>query len=103
MAQFQMILGVVLIITSIIVVILSIYQLVIIGKARTNLEDSKSTLTDGEKKGAIGVGIIIILAGIIMGVYGIVLVLPEEKTARGISALRGTRSISGEVLSPSDV
>ena len=103
MAQFQTILGVVLIISAVIIIALSIYNLIIIGKARTDLEDPNSKLTDGEKKGAYGVNVVLIIIGLVLGVYGFILVLPEEKAAKGLSSLRGTRSVSGSVLSPSDI
>lgn len=100
MAQFQSILGVVLIVCALIIVILSIWHLVIIGKARTNLEDSNSTITDGEKRGAYGTNVILMIIGIVLGVYGVVLVLPTEKTVEGITKITGRRSAAGSVLSP---
>jgi len=96
--SFQRILGIVLIITAIVIIALSIYNLVIIGKIRTDQEDINSKITSGEKQGSYGVNIIMILIGIVLGVYGIILVLPEEKTAKGIAALRGTRAVTGSVL-----
>ena len=102
MAKFQTILGTILIVSAVIIVALSIYNLIIIGKARTDLEDINSKLSDGEKKGAYGVNVVMILIGVVLGVYGFILVLPEEKAARGLSSLRGTRSVSGSVLSVGD-
>lgn len=103
MAEFQTILGIILIIVSVVLIALSIYQLSVIGKSRTNLQDAKSTLSDGEKRAAIVIGVIEIVIAIILGVYGVVLVLPEKNTPKAISSLRGPRSISESMLSPEDI
>ena len=102
MAAFQTILGIVLIISAVIIIALSIYNLVIIGKATTSLNDPNAILTDGERKGAYAINIMMILIGLVIGVYGFVLLLPEEpvNTTRGVSALRGTRSLAGAVVAP---
>lgn len=107
MGEFQAILGVILIISAIIVIALSIYNLVVVGKATTNTSDPQATITDGERKGAIGVNVILIIVGLILGIYGIVLVLPDNKGSAGISesvgesTLRHSRSLTGSVLSAS--
>lgn len=101
MAEFQSVLGIILIISAIVIIALAIYNLVVISKATTSLTDVKATLTDGEKKGAQGTNVIIIIIALVMVVYGIVLLLPEPRPTAGIPALRGSRSLSGSVLSPS--
>lgn len=101
MAEFQSILGVVLIISSIVIIVLAIYNLVIIGKATIDTEDAKSKITDGEKKGALGVNVIMILIGLVLGIYGIVLLLPEQKATAGLSSIRSSRSMSSSVLAQS--
>lgn len=94
MAEFQSILGVILLISAIVIIALSIYNLVIIGKATISAEDVRATLTDGEKKGALGVNIILILIGLVIGIYGVILLLPEEKATANILPVRGPRSVS---------
>jgi hypothetical protein len=107
MAQFQTTLGVVLIIAAVIIIALAIYNLVVIGKATTTANDNNTILTQSERSGGYGVNIILILVGLVLGIYGFVLLLPEYSYApsdrprsEGTPIVRGTRSVSGNVVLP---
>lgn len=100
MAEFQSVLGIVLVVTAVVIIALAIYNLVVINKATIDTEDIKAKITDGEKKGALAVNVILALIGCVLGVYGIVLLLPERKVAQGVQSMRGSRSLTGAVLTP---
>src|SRR5579885_3540416 len=100
MAQFQVTLGIVLIVAAVILIALAIYNLVIIGKATTTLNDQNAILTDGERRGGYGVNIIVILIGLVIGVYGFVLLVPEEGFRTETRTIKSTRSVSGAVVTP---
>lgn len=100
MAEFQTILGIVLIIAAVVIIAIAIYNLVIIGKATVDTNDLKAKLTDGERKGALAMNIILILVALIIGIYGVVVILPSDRATAGVSALRSSRSLSGAVLTP---
>ncbi len=101
MAEFQTVLGIILIVCAVVIIAIAVYNLFIINKSTTNNNDSNTKLTDAEKKGGMGINVILIIVGLILGVYGVVLILPEKYVpAGGAPVLRGTRSLSGSVLSP---
>ena len=99
MAEFQTVLGIVMIVVAVVLVALMLYNLIIIGKATTTASDSNATLSNGEKKGALASNVVAIVAAIVIGIYGVVILLPTEKATNGVAALRGSRSLSGSVLS----
>jgi hypothetical protein len=104
MSNFQIGLGIVLIISAVVIIALAIYNMVIIGKATTTLNDPNATLGDGEQKGGIAINVILILVAIVLGVYGFIVLLPgEKKPPKTPSTLRTTRSLSGSVVSPASV
>jgi len=100
MAEFQSILGIILIVSAIVIIALTIYNLIVLSKATISANDVNATLTDAEKKGAQGTNIIVIIISLVIGIYGVVLLLPEDRATRGVPALRGQRSLSGSVLAP---
>jgi uncharacterized membrane protein YgaE (UPF0421/DUF939 family) len=107
MAQFQITLGVVLIIAAVIILALAIYNMVVIGKATTTNNDANAILTQGERSSGYGVNVILILVGLVLGIYGFVLLVPEYQyrsgpmNGSGVSpVVRGTRSVSGNVVLP---
>ncbi len=100
MAEFQSVLGIILIISAIVIIALAIFNLIIIGKATISDTDIKAKLTDGEKKACQGTNVIIIIISLVMVIYGVVLLLPEQRATAGVPALRTSRSLSGSVLSP---
>jgi len=99
MAEFQTVLGIILIICGIVIVAIAIFNLVIIAKATINPNDVNATLSSTEKNGGMGINFVSIVIGLVLAVYGVVLILPEQSIAKGASALRGSRSLSGSVLS----
>lgn len=103
MSQFQTILGIILIIIAVVMIALAIYNIIIVGKIRTSDVDAQSKISEGERRGAIVSNVIIILGSIVLGVFGFILVLPDKKSTSGLAALRNTRSVSGSVLSPSEI
>lgn|SRR5450755_2887507 len=100
MAEFQTILGIILIITAVVIMAIAIYNMVVIGKATINTNDIKSTITDGERNGAIATNVFLILIGVVLGVYGIIILLPTDKITAGVPSLRASRALSGSVLTP---
>jgi uncharacterized membrane protein YjgN (DUF898 family) len=100
MAEFQTILGIILIVAAVVIIAITIYNLVIIGKATVDTEDLKAKLTDGEKKGALALNIMLILVALVIGVYGVVIILPSDRATAGVPSLRTSRSLSGAVLTP---
>jgi len=100
MAEFQTVLGIILLVVAVVIVAIAIYNLVIIGKATIDTEDVKARLTDGEKKGALAMNVVLILIALIVGVYGVVVLLPSDRAASTVPVLRSSRSISGSVLTP---
>lgn len=79
MSQFQAVLGVILIISAIIIVTIAIFNLLILKDIETNNADPKSTITRSEKNAVLVTEIILILIGIILGIYGIMVVMPRRK------------------------
>ena len=103
MAAFQSILGIVMLVTSIIAIAIAIYNLTIISKATIESSDAKATITDGERKGAMAANVVAIVAALLIGVYGIVILLPAKGPSEPYmppvpSILRTERSLSGTVL-----
>ena len=103
MSNFQVGLGIVLIISAVVIIALSIYNMIIIGKATNTNNDSNATLTDGEQKGALAINVILILISIVLGVFGFIVLFPGEKHTKTVSTLRTTRSLSGSVVSPAQI
>lgn len=101
MAEFQTVLGIILIVCGILVIAMAIYNLIIISKATINTSDPNATLNSTEKNAALAINVIYIVIGLVLAIYGVVLVLPEPRVAKGASAMRGSRSLSGSVLAPS--
>jgi len=101
MSNFQIGLGIVLIIAAVVIIALSIYNILIIAKATTTNNDANASLTDGEQKGGIAINVILILISIVLGIFGFIVLFPGEKHTKTVSTLRTSRSLSGSVVSPS--
>jgi len=80
MAQFQTVMGAVLIIIALIMIAMAIYNMAVISHASTTDDDPKTTLSPMEKSGIYATNAIFILIAVILGVYGIVLLVPPKKT-----------------------
>lgn len=76
MTQFQTVLAAVLIITAIAIIAFSIYNMVIIGKAATTDEVTDTNLTVNEKSAVYAVNTITIILSVVIGVYGVILLIP---------------------------
>jgi p-aminobenzoyl-glutamate transporter AbgT len=101
MAEFQTVLGIVLIVTSIVIISIAVWNIWIGSKATTNDQDTLATITDSEKKGLLGANVILIIIALVLGVYGVVVILPSPKMTSEVPTLRASRSLSGTVLTPS--
>lgn len=78
MAEFQTVLGIILVITAVVIIAIAIYNLAILSKVPIDSQDSKSRVTDAEKKGSMATNVILIILALVIGVYGIIVLIPPS-------------------------
>jgi hypothetical protein len=101
MAEFQTVLGIILIVAAVILVAIAAYTLVVVSKSTTSSNDVNSNMTDMDRNGAIAANVITALIAVVIGVFGIIIVMPQKSGPKGTPAMQTSRSLSGTVLSPS--
>lgn len=76
MAEFQTVLGIILVIAAVVIIAIAIYNLAVLSKATIDTQDAKARITDAEKKGAMATNTILIILALVVGIYGIIILIP---------------------------
>lgn len=82
MTELQPVFGVVFLIVAVWLFVVGIYSAVVAGKATSSDTDPNASLSRGERMGAIAMNVIQILVGVFLGIWGVILLLPADKTSR---------------------
>lgn len=92
MAEFQSVLGIILVISAIVIIAIAIYNLAILSKATIDTQDAKARITDSEKKGAMATNAILIVLALVIGIYGIIVLLPPSAPPQQVAVVASQRT-----------
>ena len=95
MTEFTTVAGVIFIVIAVWLFIVGLYLTIFSSRATDTAGDDDARVTKGERQGAIAVSVIQMIVGILLGVWGVILILPQDKTARLGSAGRVLRFNQG--------
>lgn len=79
MAAFTSVAGLIFIIIAVWLFVVGLYWVVFAGRATDSSGDSNAKVSKGERQGALATAVIQMIVGVVLGVWGVILIIPQDR------------------------